>query len=135
MDASANMKTNEENSNEESKQNVEDGDAEEGFAEGEVAERGDAERGDADQDRGDDRGDEIEYSSDTEEEDVEGATRRKRGKSGWNVYLGSNTVSKPYSRCKWREMYLITASVFQTQISRVQGSNIHTLSQVNFNVS
>ena len=81
MDASANMKT-----NEESKQNVEDGDAEEGFAEGEVAERGDAERGDADQDRGDDRGDEIEYSSDTEEEDVEGATRRKRGKSGWNVY-------------------------------------------------
>ena len=59
MDASTNMKTNEENSNEESKQNVEDGDAEEGFAEGEVAERGDA-----DQDRGDDRGDEIEYSSD-----------------------------------------------------------------------
>ena len=103
MDASTNMKTNEENSNEESKQNVEDGDAEEGFAEGEVAERGDA-----DQDRGDDRGDEIEFSSDTEEEDVEGATRRKRGKSGWNVYLGSNTVSKPYSRCKWREMYLIT---------------------------
>ena len=52
MDASTNMKTNEENSNEESKQNVEDGDAEEGFAEGEVAERGDAERGDAEQDRG-----------------------------------------------------------------------------------
>ena len=69
MDASTNMKTNEENSNEESKQNVEDGDAEEGFAEGEVAERGDA-----DQDRGDDRvnaGDEMEYSSDTEEEEVE----------------------------------------------------------------
>ena len=73
MDASANMKT-----NEESKQNVEGGDAEEGFAEEGFAEEGFAERGDAEQDRGDDRvnaGDEMEYSSDTEEEEVECLTR------------------------------------------------------------
>ena len=55
---------------------------------------------DVERERGDDQfnaeRDENEFSSDTEEEDVEGAPRprRKRGKSGWNIYLGTNTLKR-----------------------------------------